>query len=92
MERTARRVLGSAHPLARKIEADLQMARATLAQSLCKDDGATVDNLREAVKTYEEMERTARRVLGGAHPRVVEIEETLRDARAALRAREDTQQ
>ena len=67
------------------------MARATLAQSLCKDDGATVDDLREAVETYEEMERTARRVLGGAHPRVVEIEETLRDARAALRAREDTQ-
>ena len=51
-----------------------------------------LDDLREAVTTLEYVERTARRVLGGAHPRVVEIEEPLRDARAALRAREDTQQ
>ena len=56
-----------------------------------QDDDASPDDLPEAVKTLEEVERTARRVLGGAHPRVVEIEETLRDARAALRAREDTQ-
>ena len=33
-------------------------------------------------------ERTARRVLGGAHPDVVGIENELRIARAALRARE----
>ena len=36
----------------------------------------------------EEMARTARRVLGGAHPDVVEIEESLQDARKVLRARE----
>ena len=29
---------------------------------------ATLDDLREAVRTLEETERTARRVLGGAHP------------------------
>ena len=36
----------------------------------------------------EELERTARRVMGGAHPLTVGIEGYLRDARAALRARE----
>ena len=38
--------------------------------------------------TLEEIDRTARRVLGGAHPTVKGIEVNLRDARAALRARE----
>ena len=52
------------------------------------DDAATLDDLREAPTTLEEVERTARRVLGGAHPLTVEIEGTLRHARAALRARE----
>jgi hypothetical protein len=36
----------------------------------------------------EELERTARRVLGGAHPLTSAIEYELRDARAALAARE----
>ena len=31
-------------------------------------DGATLDDLREAVTTLEDTERIARRVLGGAHP------------------------
>ena len=60
------------------------------AMSLYKDPGATLDDLREAVTTLDEIERTARRVLGGAHPTTVGIEEALRDARAALRAREAT--
>ena len=38
--------------------------------------------------TLEETERTARRVLGRAHPIVVAMEQSLRNARAALRARE----
>ena len=49
---------------------------------------ATLDDLREAVTTLEETERTARRVLGRAHPIVVAMEQSLRNARAALRARE----
>ena len=53
-----------------------------------EDDGATLDNLREAVTTLEDTERTARRVLGGAHPVVGSIEAFLRHARAALAARE----
>ena len=36
----------------------------------------------------EELDRTARRVLGGAHPLTEGIETSLREARPALRARE----
>ncbi|CAH0377182.1 unnamed protein product [Pelagomonas calceolata] len=52
------------------------------------DDAATLDDLREAVTTLEDSERIARRVFGGAHPTTDCIELELRDARAALRARE----
>ena len=58
------------------------------AAALCMDPGATLDDLREAVTTLEDVERTARRVFGGAHPNTMGIEGSLRDARAALRARE----
>ena len=58
------------------------------ARALFGDAAASLDDLREAVTTLEETERTARRVLGGAHPLVVGIERHLRNARAALRARE----
>ena len=56
--------------------------------ALYKDDSATLDDLREAVTTLEDTERTARRVLGGAHPLIGGIEFSLEKARAALRARE----
>ena len=44
------------------------------------DDSATLDDLREAVATLEEMERIARRVLGGAHPTTTVIAKCLRNA------------
>ena len=44
--------------------------------------------LREAVTTFEEVERIARQVLGGSHPYTERIAGDLREARAALRARE----
>ena len=53
------------------------------------DDGATPDDLREAVEIFEEVYRTSRRLLGAAHPRVFDIELNLKSARAALRAREE---
>ena len=56
--------------------------------ALYKDTDATLDDLREAVTTIEDVERTARRVLGGAHPLTSAIEGDLRNARAALAARE----
>ena len=46
------------------------------------------DDFREAVTTFEENERTARRVFGGEHPLTTQIKYALRKARAALRARE----
>ena len=57
-------------------------------QAHYEDPGATLDDLREAVKTLEDTAPTARRVLGSAHPNTMGIERALRDARAALRARE----
>ena len=58
------------------------------AEALCQDNGATLDDLREAVTLLEDLEPTARRVLGGAHPLIKGFEDELQDARAALRARE----
>ena len=58
------------------------------AEALYRDAGATLDDLREAVTTLEDVEQTARRVLGGANPNTVRIEKSLRNARAALAARE----
>ena len=58
------------------------------AMALYRDPDATLDHLHEAVNTLEEIERTARRVLGGAHPLTKGIEHELRNARAALRTRE----
>ena len=52
------------------------------------DPAATLDDLREAVTTLEDTERTARRVFGGAHPLASAIESHLQKSRAALRARE----
>ena len=79
----ARRVLGEGNQLV------LGM-RANYALALANDPGATIDDLREAVTTLEDTERTARRVLGGAHPIAMGIEVQLQNARVALRAREDT--
>ena len=63
-------------------------SRKNYALELHQDPSSTDDDLREAVTTLEELERIARRVLGPAHPTAMEIEHMLRDARAALRARE----
>ena len=63
-------------------------SRGLYAQSLYVDPDATLDDLREAVTTLEETERTARRVFGGAHPLTEQLQVDLRAARAELRARE----
>ena len=79
-------------PVARRVlneSNDLMLALSwAYAVALYGDTGATPDDLRKAVTTLEDTERTARRVLGGAHPDAVGIESSLRFARAALRARE----
>ena len=59
------------------------------ARTFYLDTNATLDDLRESVTTLEEIEPSARRVLGGTHPLTMGIEHALRErARAALRARE----
>ena len=58
------------------------------AEAFFKDNGVTLDDLREAVTTLGDVQRTARRVLGSSHPLTPAIERYLQKARAALRARE----
>ena len=77
----ARRVLGEGHQFT-------LLMRQNYATALLADPTATLDDLREAVMTLEDSSRTARRVLGGTHPDVAEVEKVLEDARADLRARE----
>ena len=77
----ARRVLGEG------CEATL-IIRLNYAKAFYRDTGATHDDLREAVTTLEELETTARRVLGGSYPTTVTIKASLQDAREALRARD----
>ena len=77
----ARRVLGENDEITVKM-------RWLYARALFEDSAATLDGLREAVTTLEETERIARRVLGGAHPTTSSVENSLRYARAVLRARE----
>ena len=73
-----RRVLGETNMLT------FQM-RMIYARALYGADGATLDDVREAATSLEELERTARRVLGSAHPLTTGFESNLRKARAALR-------
>ena len=58
------------------------------ARSLSWNDNDTLDDLRESVTALEELERIARRVLGGAHPTTKGIEKDLKNWRVALAARE----
>ena len=77
----ARRVLGASHDITIRISR-------SYARALYNDSDATLDDLREAVETLEETERTARRVFGGAHPLTGRIERSLQNARAMLLFRE----
>ena len=73
----ARRVLGESRELTLKM-------RWVYAEALCKDEGATVNDLREGVETLEDTVRIALRVLGNSHPTVAGIEESLGHFQAAL--------
>ena len=68
-----RRDLGDNHALTLRIRCIYAMALSS--------GNATLGDLREAVRTLEETERIARRVLGGAHPTAVQIESNLKLAR-----------
>ena len=88
----ARSLMRKTIPVAQRIlgESDrtTHTMRKIFAEASYKDPGATLDDLREAVTTFEEVERIARQMLGGSHPYTEGIAGDLREARAALRARE----
>ena len=88
----AKSLLRKTMPVARRILGECNestlMIRMNYGWALYKDTDATLDDLREAVATLEETTRTARRVLGGAHPLVLALEGSMRLSREAHRARE----
>ena len=77
----ARRVLGNDHIQTIKM-------RWRYAEALYEDANASLEDMREVATTLEDTGRTARRVLGGAHPVTKGIGCHLQTARATLRARE----
>ena len=88
----AKPLLRQTIPIARRLleENDDTMLRMRCfyAEALYRAEDATLDDLREAVTTLEETEPITRRVLGDAHPFTEAIKYALREARAALAARE----
>ena len=64
--------------------------RQIYAEALYADEGAMLEDLREAVTMLDDIARTARRVFGGSHPVTAGIDVALRNARAVLRASEET--
>ena len=83
MTPVARRTLGEGNATTLRM-------RWIYAIALRDDDGATLDDLREAVTMLEDAERIARRFLGSANPVTPGIEESLLRARAALSAELET--
>ena len=77
----ARRVLGERHDLTLR-------TRWNYAIALYNADGKTLNDLREAVTTLEDVTRTAQRVFGSAHPLTEGMERDLKTSRAVLCARE----
>ena len=88
----ARLLLRKTLPVARRVLGESNRITLTMrkiyAEALYDDDSSTPDDFREAVATLEEIERTARRVMGGAHPLTGGTERELRYAQTVLSARE----
>ena len=78
----AQRILGEIHDITLSMRSIY--AEALYRAYVYRAEGATLDDVREAVETYEDAARIARRVFGNTHPLTTEIERNLRIARAAL--------
>ena len=74
----ARRVLGDNDGLTSQM-------RKTYARALLLDEGATLDDFREAVETLESVAPLWKRVFGQSHPETPQVYGALNQARAALR-------
>jgi tetratricopeptide (TPR) repeat protein len=75
----ARRVLGDNHEMTLKM-------RWIYARVLYLDEGASLDDRREAVATLESVAHSWKRIFGPAHPETPEVQEALKEAREALAA------
>jgi tetratricopeptide (TPR) repeat protein len=88
----AKSVLRKMTPVVRRFLGDSNVLTLTMrinyARALYRDSAATLDDLREAVNTLEETERTARRSLGASHPLFKLMEQNLQASRESLAARE----
>ena len=73
----ARRVLGEGHRLTLKM-------RWCYALALSRDNGATLDDLREAVTTLESVANSWKQVFGQAHPETPMVQGALEMARKTL--------
>ena len=85
----ARSLMSKTVPVARRVAGEDKyltlMMRMHYARALYQDEeSATLKDVREAVETLEDLERTARRVFGGEHPLIATILIFLREARATL--------
>ena len=89
----AKKLLRKTIPVARRVLRDSHEITLAMrwchASALYQRDGATLDEIREAVNTIEEIEPTARRVLGGTHQTAAGLARSLQESRAALVAREE---
>ena len=86
----ARSLLCKTLPVAQSVLGDNKdltlWMRWNYAEALYKDEGATFDDLSEAVDTLAKTAQTARRVLGRSHPDAVSIKQSMQNAFAVLRA------
>ena len=73
----ARRVLGDNHEMTLKM-------RWIYARVLYLDEGASLDDRREAVATLESVAHSWKRIFGPAHPETPKAQEALKEAREAL--------
>ena len=80
----ARRVLGEGHTVTLR-------SRWVFALALYRNDGATLDDLREAVETLESLTPLWTRVFGASHPETPKMQRALKEAEArhALASRRD---
>ena len=86
----AKSLLREAIPIARRVLGENDIVKFRMqwnyARALYEDTSATLHDLHEAVTRLVDIERTARRVFGDAHPFLRGVEYCLQEARAALRA------